>query len=263
MHNLVIIKIKKQYDGQAEKIINGLWGAGQMMFAKVIIVVDENTDIFNLAEVARVVSERVDVNKNIIHSKGPADILDHAAGNYAYHGKTGIDASCETVAAKGEVVIEKEKILSEFSFIKHVNDTLPGENISMVIIFIEKNKSGQIRDCADTLLAGNMVQGVKSLVFMDSQAASLDLGDIAWLALNNIDPARDVFVNNAVLVVDATRKTPDFDGFDRHWPNVIVSDDDTIRTVDEKWLTLGLGEFIESPSKKYKKLLWPGGAKAD
>ncbi|HQI70469.1 MAG TPA: menaquinone biosynthesis decarboxylase, partial [Bacteroidales bacterium] len=140
MHNLVIIKIKKQYDGQAEKTINGLWGAGQMMFAKLIIAVDEHTDIFNYNEIARKVSERVDINQNIIYSKGPADILDHAAEKYAYSGKIGIDATGEVHAVEMPVIIETEKILKEIPEIKQVNDSLPSEGISLVIISFEKNR---------------------------------------------------------------------------------------------------------------------------
>jgi len=263
MHNLVIIKIKKQYDGQAEKTINGLWGAGQMMFAKLIIAVDEHTDIFNYNEIARKVSERVDINQNIIYSKGPADILDHAAEKYAYSGKIGIDATGEVHAGEMPVIIETEKILKEIPEIKQVNDTLPSENISLVIISLEKNRKNQVKESAKTLLEKKFISGVKCLVFVDMQVDVYDLKDVAWLVLNNMDPSRDIFIHEGVMIVDGTHKTKKFDCFDRPWPNVIVSDDATIKAVDEKWPGLGLGGFIESPSLKYKKLLWPGKAEAE
>jgi len=263
MHNLVIIKIKKQFDGQSEKIINGLWGAGQMMFAKLIIAVDEHTDIFNYKEIARTLSGRVDLNENIIYSKGPADILDHAAEKYAYSGKIGIDATGEVNANEIPVIIETEKILNEIPEIKQVNDTLPSENISLVIISFEKNKINHIKELTKYFLENKLISGVKCLVFVDRQVDVYDLKDVAWLVLNNIDPSRDIFIHEGVLIVDGTHKTKEFDGFDRPWPNVIVSDDDTIKAIDEKWPWLGLGEFIESPSLKYKKLLWPGKAEAE
>ncbi|HOV11104.1 MAG TPA: menaquinone biosynthesis decarboxylase [Bacteroidales bacterium] len=263
MHNLVIIKIKKQYDGQAEKTINGLWGAGQMMFAKLIIAVDEHTDIFNYNEIARKVSERVDINQNIIYSKGPADILDHAAEKYAYSGKIGIDATGEVHAGEMPVIIEAEKILKEIPEIKQVNDTLSSENISFVIISLEKNKINHIKELTMSFLENKLISGVKCLVFVDMQVDVYDLKDVAWLVLNNMDPSRDIFIHEGVMIVDGTHKTKEFDGFDRPWPNVIVSDDATIKAVDEKWPRLGLGDFIESPSLKYKKLLWPGKAKAE
>ncbi len=52
--------------------------------------------------------------------------------------------------------------------------------------------------------------------------------------------------------LDGTIKTKEFDNFQRDWPNIIVSDNETIKSVDEKWEKLGLGEFIPSPSLKYK-----------
>jgi len=263
MHNLVIIKIKKQYDGQAEKTINGLWGAGQMMFAKLIIAVDEHTDIFNYNEIARKVSERVDINQNIIYSKGPADILDHAAEKYAYSGKIGIDATGEVHAGEMPVIIEAEKILKEIPEIKQVNDTLSSENISFVIISLEKNKINHIKELTMSFLENKLISGVKCLVFVDMQVDVYDLKDVAWLVLNNMDPSRDIFIHEGVMIVDGTHKTKKFDCFDRPWPNVIVSDDATIKAVDEKWPGLGLGGFIESPSLKYKKLLWPGKAEAE
>jgi len=132
-----------------------------------------------------------------------------------------------------------------------------------VIISFEKNRKNQVKESAKTLLEKKFISGVKCLVFVDMQVDVYDLKDLAWLVLNNMDPSRDIFVHEGVLIVDGSHKTKEFDGFDRPWPNVIVSDDATIKAVDEKWPRLGLGEFIESPSLKYKKLLWPGKAKAE
>ena len=55
---------------------------------------------------------------------------------------------------------------------------------------------------------------------------------------------------------DGTRKTKEFDDFHRDWPNIIVADDATIKAVDEKWNELGIGEFIPSPSLKFKNQMY-------
>ena len=55
---------------------------------------------------------------------------------------------------------------------------------------------------------------------------------------------------------DGTRKTKEFDNFNREWPNIIVADDETIKRVDEKWNQLNIGEFISSPSLKFKDQLY-------
>jgi len=262
-HNLLIVKIKKQYDGQIEKIINGLWGAGQMMFSKLIIAVDENTDVFNYKEIARKVSARLNLNENLMFSKGPADILDHAAEKYAYGGKMGVDATGEAQTDEIPIIVETEKILKELPEIKQINSRLTDEKISLAVIALEKNRKDQIKESVKILLENKFISGIKCLVFVDAAADVDDLNTISWMVLNNIDPARDISVFDGVMIVDGTRKTKQFDDFDRPWPNIIVSDDATIKAVDEKWPTLGLGEFIESPSLKNTKLLWPGKAKSE
>jgi 4-hydroxy-3-polyprenylbenzoate decarboxylase len=56
--------------------------------------------------------------------------------------------------------------------------------------------------------------------------------------------------------LDGTRKTKDLDNFQRDWPNIIVADDKTIKSVDDKWNKLGLGKFIPSPSLKFKEQMY-------
>ena len=56
--------------------------------------------------------------------------------------------------------------------------------------------------------------------------------------------------------LDGTRKTREFDGFERDWPNIIVADDTTIRSVDNKWEQLNIGPFISSPSLQYKDQMY-------
>ena len=62
------------------------------------------------------------------------------------------------------------------------------------------------------------------------------------------------------LGLDGTRKTKEFDNFHRDWPNIIAANDATIKAVDAKWAQLEIGEFIKSPSLKYKNQLYKGGA---
>jgi 4-hydroxy-3-polyprenylbenzoate decarboxylase len=56
--------------------------------------------------------------------------------------------------------------------------------------------------------------------------------------------------------LDGTRKTKEFDNFNRDWPNIIVADDETIKAVDDKWEQLHIGKFIPSPSLKFKHQLY-------
>ncbi|MBI4197419.1 MAG: menaquinone biosynthesis decarboxylase [Deltaproteobacteria bacterium] len=92
-HNLAIVSIKKQYPGHAKKIMHSIWGTGQMMFSKCIIVVDEDVNVQNLTEVAWRVSNNIDAKRDILFAEGPVDALDHAAPQFAYGSKMGIDAT--------------------------------------------------------------------------------------------------------------------------------------------------------------------------
>jgi 4-hydroxy-3-polyprenylbenzoate decarboxylase len=95
-HNFAIISIKKSYPGHAKKIIHGLWGKGQMMFAKLLIVVDDDVDVQNLSYTAWRVLNNVDWKRDTVFAEGPLDALDHAANWPRYGSKMGIDATRKT-----------------------------------------------------------------------------------------------------------------------------------------------------------------------
>ncbi|MBR90615.1 MAG: menaquinone biosynthesis decarboxylase [Verrucomicrobiales bacterium] len=92
-HNLVFVSIKKTYPMQAFKIMHGLWGAGQMMFAKYIIVVDDDVDVHNTSEVLFRLGACTDPQRDALFTRGPADVLDHATTDLAIGTKLGLDAT--------------------------------------------------------------------------------------------------------------------------------------------------------------------------
>ena len=92
-HNLVFVSIKKTYPMQAFKIMHGLWGMGQMMFTKYIVVVNDDVDVHNTSEVLFRVCANTDPQRDAIITKGPADVLDHATSELAVGTKMGIDAT--------------------------------------------------------------------------------------------------------------------------------------------------------------------------
>lgn len=92
-HNLVFVSIKKTYPMQAYKIMHGLWGMGQMMFTKYIVVVDADVDVHNTSDVLFRLCANTDPQRDSIFTKGPADVLDHATTEMASGSKLGIDAT--------------------------------------------------------------------------------------------------------------------------------------------------------------------------
>ena len=92
-HNCVIFQIRKEYAGQAFKVMNAAWSMGQMMFTKYVIVVDEDVDCHNYSEVAWRCFNNVDPSRDTLISKGPLDRLDHASNFESFGYKMGIDAT--------------------------------------------------------------------------------------------------------------------------------------------------------------------------
>ena len=92
-HNLVVVSIKKTYPLQALKVMHGLWGMGQMMFSKYIVVVDADVDVHNTSEVLFHLCANTDPQRDTLLTRGPSDVLDHATSEVAMGGKLGFDAT--------------------------------------------------------------------------------------------------------------------------------------------------------------------------
>lgn len=94
-HNLVFVSIKKQYPYHAFKVINGLWGMGQMMFSKFIVAVDADVNVHNTSEVLFHLCANVDPQRDMVFTKGPCDSLDHASTEPNVGSHVGIDATAK------------------------------------------------------------------------------------------------------------------------------------------------------------------------
>lgn len=282
-HNLVVVKIKKDYPGQALKVMNSLWGAGQMMFTKMMVIVDGDVDIHNQVEVAQYVADNVDPIRDITYAQGPADVLDHSCSRMAFGGKMGVDATKKleeellpdsppdktNPLLLQNCVSEIEVALQMHADIVASNSSLLKLGIPLVFVAIRKNRKGHVKEMAGKLFQQSAFRLVKVLIFLEHTMDISDVADAVWRFSNNFDPKRDYMnftseeegeVNHVAF--DGTRKLKDFDGFDRDWPNILVSDLKTIERIDAIWKNLGLGPFLPSPSGKYRHQLYPGGAVA-
>lgn len=279
-HNIVMVKIEKSFPGQARKVMNPLWGAGQMMFSKMLIVFDDNTDLNDGLGCARKVFENFDPQFDLCSTSGPLDVLDHAGSKPAFGGKLGIDATTRLPEEPGfehsaaSIPLPDpqsvDNILNHFPEI--VKFYYPFEHqLPVLILAIEKSRKYHISELFETLNSTEGLKGIKVICFMESIVDVENLSDVVWRAANNIDFQRDLLLASrkesaikTMIGLDATRKTKDLDGlFERPWPNILVMDENTIQKVDEMWEHLKLGEPIASPSLKYKGQCYPGGATAE
>ncbi|MBK5294401.1 MAG: menaquinone biosynthesis decarboxylase [Acidobacteriia bacterium] len=92
-HNLILVSIRKSYPGHARKVMSAIWGLGQAMFSKCIVVVDEDVNVQNVSEVAWKALNNIDPERDIQFVMGPVDSLDHASRLINYGSKMGVDAT--------------------------------------------------------------------------------------------------------------------------------------------------------------------------
>ena len=265
-HNLVIVKINKTYPGQGMKVINSLFGAGQMMFSKYIIVVSDNIDIRNYRELVVQIFKNVDLGRDLLFTKGPLDVLDHASDNFSFGGKAGIDATIkhpeETSGISGipdYTLVSNSIIKMDFldcNLIKNYNTDLYKVEMPVLILAVNRTEDPDVLGKIKKLLRSNNSDKVFKLVIaVDHTVDPADIHTVAWQLLGNSDPQRDhEYLSGDSLFLDGTAKAFRKGGFSRKWPNVVCSDSDTITAIDQKWNSLGLGMFIESPSAKYHLL---------
>lgn len=92
-HNVAFVSIKKKYPGHAYKVMNAIWGLGQLAFTKMVFIFDEDTNVQDIGEVLFRLGANCDPGRDVLHSKGPLDQLDHAAQQMGFGGKIGFDCT--------------------------------------------------------------------------------------------------------------------------------------------------------------------------
>ena len=265
-HNLALIQIDKQYPGQGHKTIHSLWGAGQMMFNKILLVTD--MPVTDYHELARQTLRQINFHTDLVLGKGPLDVLDHASPQFAFGSKLGIDATDKCPEETGIYPAGKEAgqtmqnslpIVNKQNYpaVKDWNMTLLEKDIPIAVLAVHDPDAGLIAELGSQLLDDAGLVSVKVFILMDDTADIYDLNMVCWLACANIDPERDIRLADAPrqqMVADACMKYPKNYEFPREWPNVVTASETTIRTIDQKWEQLGVGDFVPSPSVKFLKM---------
>jgi 4-hydroxy-3-polyprenylbenzoate decarboxylase len=291
-HNLVIAQIKKDYAGQAQKVMNAMWGAGQMMFNKILVITDEQVNIQDYEALAKYVFKNLNPSRDIYFSQGPMDVLDHSCSKLGFGGKMCLDGTGKMDEEMDEryelgvrsLELTEGALKSKFSEVKAVNTSLLKREIPCLIVSVQKNRKGHIRELHEHICQLREMAGIKMILYVEHTVDANDLPTALWRFCNNLDPKRDHILYTAqdtrnkgqtreisstsnieaqtsdlyfaCMGFDGTRKTKEFDDFHRDWPNIIVADDETIKAVDKKWSELNIGEFIPSPSLKFKNQLY-------
>ena len=174
-HNCVFIKIASQYKENARKVMHAIWGAGQIAWTKVIVVVDETVDVHDEHAVFEALSS-IDIQSDIEVVRGALDILDHAAPEIGAGGKIGFDAT-----SGNEVHPNKIEIIS-----------------------VEKNQGG---DGAIAIEKARQQNKEATMIFaVDSDVDPSKLGDVFFNFCACFDPSRDMHYFDTCIGFDGTTK---------------------------------------------------------
>jgi 4-hydroxy-3-polyprenylbenzoate decarboxylase len=271
-HNLVIAQIQKDYAGQGQKVMNAMWGAGQMMFNKILVMADQHTRIQDYLSLTQTVFKNLNPAEDVAFATGPMDVLDHSCSKLGFGGKMSIDGTFKEAEERSDEYQPRpifsgwesglQALQKDFPEIHSINHQLLAKDIPVLLVSIEKNRPGHFRALHQLLANRPELGGIKMVLYVEHTVDPQDLSITLWRFCNNLDPKRDSLLvridlpdglsYDACLGLDGTRKTKELDGFQRDWPNIIVANEQTIQAVDAKWEQLGLGPFLPSPSLKFK-----------
>lgn len=245
-HNLAVVSIERRYAGQAHKVAQALWGAGQMMFNKYLVVAPAETDIRDLGALARAV-RRFDPGRGLIRSEGVLDVLDHATATNGFGGKAAFDlAQCGDEPCPG--------LPARWRYVGGIEgaDTSLVAEWSALQLFAPREAG---RPDVGAFAGANALRGVKYAILFDLEARDATTPfDRVWLAAANTDPRRDLWCEAGILWLDARSKRPGMPGNPDRFPNPPTSRPETIARVDARWEEYGVGERLPSPSERYRAL---------
>ena len=274
-HNIAVVSIDSRYAGQAVKVAQALWGAGQMMFNKYMFVVPAATDVRDTDALARLV-RNLDPLRDIVRSEGILDVLDHATATPGFGGKIALNATAHG-AGGGCANPQEPATRVPADPPRGVEGVRPAADDAISGACDGQADGGQPLPPAgyrsDLLEKWGVAvafaapdaevpvpPGVKYLAVFDPAASELTAAELLWLAAANTDPRRDVRTEGAALVIDARSKRPGAGENPGRFPNVVTASEATVALVDRRWPEYGLGAFVGSPSRRYRRLLLSDGA---
>ncbi|WP_099467179.1 menaquinone biosynthesis decarboxylase [Konateibacter massiliensis] len=211
-HNCAIVSVKNNYPGAARKVMNAMWGMGQMMYTKLIVAVDETVDVQNLEKVKEAVLKNVKVRESLFFCEGPLDALDHSSGKALYGCRLGVDATKNNLPAE-----------------EGLEDTI-------VILPINKTKDFEGKQTVTEYMG---INPEKFVICVDNTVDPKDSSTVMWKVFNNIDAGRDLVILGQKIGIDATRKLKS-EGLTREWPNDIEMTEEMKRAVTERWTEYGI-----------------------
>lgn len=245
-HNLALISIRKTYAGQALKTASSMWGAGQMMFNKVMVVTPSEVELRDPKAIAPLMRS-VNMEEDILESRGVLDVLDHSTQTMGVGGKLAFDLT-KSRPVKDIKLPENIKTPSWAESL----DLSYAQEWGVIVIFADPHAEVELGE----FLSDIESTGVNYVVTVDKSASKLTASELLWFVLGNTEMTRDVGIRGGVMVIDARSKVTKQKPHPHRWPNIVTSSQETIELVDRRWSEYGLGDFVESPSERLKLLVF-------
>ena len=181
-HNLVIAQIKKEYAGQGQKVMNAMWGAGQMMFNKILVLTDQGVQIQDYQKLAQYVFQHLNPATDIYFSQGPMDVLDHSCSKLGFGGKMCIDGTAKFEEessghwqwATGDPPSALD-LESRFPELRSVNTSLVGQQIPVLIVSVRKERRDQVKELHVRLCEMEELEGIKMILYVEHTVDANDL----------------------------------------------------------------------------------------
>ncbi|MBE2290450.1 MAG: menaquinone biosynthesis decarboxylase, partial [Chitinophagaceae bacterium] len=205
-HNLVIATINKEYAGQGQKVMNAMWGAGQMMFNKILVLANgvgqNGIKIDDYGKLAKEVFDNLNPVTDIYFSQGPMDVLDHSCSKMGFGGKMCIDGTRKTEEEQTEelkpykisAAFSAKQIMVDMPEVNGVNDVLMRQwEIPVLMVSMKKDRPGHVRDLHTRIATATGMEGVKMVIYVEHTVDIHDIADVLWRFCNNLDPRRDNF----------------------------------------------------------------------
>lgn len=205
-HNLVITTINKEYAGQGQKVMNAMWGAGQMMFNKILVLSDgveaSGVKIDDYKNLTKYIFNNLNPVTDVYFSQGPMDVLDHSCSKLGFGGKMCIDGTKKLEEEITTPLLEfrlhkdfsKDKLRALFPEITGINAMLAKEwDIPVLFVAVEKNRPNHVRELHTQLCSAPGIEGIKMILYVEHTVNADDIADVLWRFCNNLDPKRDHF----------------------------------------------------------------------
>jgi len=243
-HNCVIVSLDKRYPMQGRKVMNALWGMGQMSFVKIIVIVDSHVDVHDEEAVLRLTLDSVDFARGLFFSEGILDVLNHASDNALYGSKLGVDLTAPT---QGEPPLEPPakdapkpspglaRIVQEkFAAVKGCRILELETRRPVLLVAFDKTAPGQQVEFIDAFFKLPEMASISILAVFEGHVALADNSTLLWKFFNNLDPKRDFHFAGDRLGIDLSQKMP-AEGYRQNWPEEISMTKEIKDRVDSKW----------------------------